>query len=96
MDIPTLLAALFTVGAAFFAIRYIVRQRRSGAKCIGCPVEESCALRQNGTVRPGLASDCASRTSFPLMPVGGNGVRSGASSKSKAVNGEKPCRCHCN
>ena len=33
---------------AFFAVRYIVRAKKSGKKCIGCPNSEACRAAKNG------------------------------------------------
>ena len=33
---------------AFFAVRYIVRAKKSGKKCIGCPDGCSCSAKNTG------------------------------------------------
>ncbi len=35
-----LVAILFVI--VFFAVRYIVKQKKRGARCIGCPVAGTC------------------------------------------------------
>ncbi len=46
MNIPTIIAIMILIAIVFFAVRYIVRAKRSGAKCIGCPVEGSCQIKE--------------------------------------------------
>ena len=38
---------------AFFAVRYIVRAKKSGKKCIGCPYADSCASNKKETSSSG-------------------------------------------
>ena len=42
MNISTIIAALALVLILFLAIRYIVKEKKKGAKCIGCPYAGSC------------------------------------------------------
>ena len=43
-----LVAILFLALCLGAAIRYIVRQKKRGAKCIGCPYGESCGGKKDG------------------------------------------------
>ncbi len=45
---------LIIVGAA---IRYIVKQKKKGVKCIGCPSASVCAAKMNGNGTCGCKSD---------------------------------------
>ena len=45
MDLATIIAVIALVGAVVGAIAYIVRKKRDGAQCIGCPVEEGCPIK---------------------------------------------------
>lgn len=42
MNIPTLIAGAVVIAAPILAIIYIVKAKKKGAKCIGCPVSGSC------------------------------------------------------
>lgn len=44
-DILVLLVLLLTVGAA---AAYIIREKKKGVKCIGCPAAASCAHNCSG------------------------------------------------
>ena len=44
-----LIAMLILACILFFAIRYIVRAKRRGEKCIGCPYARECASHQGGS-----------------------------------------------
>ncbi len=39
------IAILILSGIMFSAIAYIVKQKKKGAKCIGCPYGESCTKK---------------------------------------------------
>lgn len=41
-DIPTVIAVLAIAVILFLAIRYIVREKRKGVHCIGCPMAGAC------------------------------------------------------
>ncbi|MBO5565544.1 MAG: FeoB-associated Cys-rich membrane protein [Lachnospiraceae bacterium] len=41
----TIIALLAVVLIVFFAVRYIVKSKKSGAKCIGCPESGSCCKK---------------------------------------------------
>lgn len=43
--LSTVIAGLALGAIVFFALRYIVTQKRKGAKCIGCPVADSCGTQ---------------------------------------------------
>ena len=45
MNLATVIAALAVVAIVFFAVRYIVKSKKSGAKCIGCPDSGSCCKK---------------------------------------------------
>lgn len=42
MNLATLIAIVILVIVVFLAIRYIVRAKKRGDKCIGCPYAGSC------------------------------------------------------
>ena len=41
-DFPTVIAVLVIAVILFLAIRYIVREKRKGVHCIGCPMAGAC------------------------------------------------------
>ena len=42
MNPATVLAIVVLAGIVFLAGRYIVREKKRGVKCIGCPYADSC------------------------------------------------------
>ena len=40
--IPTLVAGTILIALIFFAVRHIYKEKKRGAKCIGCPHAGSC------------------------------------------------------
>ena len=42
MHLATVLAIAVLAGIVFLAARYIVREKKRGVKCIGCPYADSC------------------------------------------------------
>ena len=42
MNPATVLAIVVLLGIVFLAARYIVREKKRGVKCIGCPYADSC------------------------------------------------------
>lgn len=42
MNPATLLAIVVLLGVLFLAGRYIVREKKRGVKCIGCPYADAC------------------------------------------------------
>lgn len=40
------------------AITYIVRAKKRGVKCIGCPAAGSCSHSRNGSGEPNASSGC--------------------------------------
>jgi len=38
----TIIASIAVVAAAFFAVRYIVKEKKKGNKCVGCPYAGEC------------------------------------------------------
>lgn len=45
--IPTIIAIIVIVLAVGGAIFYVVRAKRKGQKCIGCPYANSCSKKEN-------------------------------------------------
>ena len=43
--LSTIIAGLALGTIVFFSVRYIVKQKRKGVKCIGCPVADSCGTQ---------------------------------------------------
>lgn len=43
--LSTIISGLALGAIVFFALRYIVTQKRKGAKCIGRPVADSCGTQ---------------------------------------------------
>ena len=50
MNIATVIAALILIAVVFFAVRYIVKEKKKGTKCIGCPYADSC--QKHGAPHP--------------------------------------------
>ena len=42
MNISTLIAVLALAAILFLVIRYLVREKKKGSKCIGCPYAQEC------------------------------------------------------
>ncbi len=42
MNAATVIALLAVIAIVFLAVRYIVKQKKKGVKCIGCPYADSC------------------------------------------------------
>ena len=42
MNMSTVIAVIALVLVVFFAVRYIVKEKKKGTKCIGCPYAGSC------------------------------------------------------
>ncbi len=53
MLMSDIVASVFLVAALTAAIAYIVRAKRAGVKCVGCPVAGSCSDKNKG------ASECS-------------------------------------
>ena len=49
MNAATAIAVLALALILFFAIRYIYREKKRGAACIGCPYAGSCQSRRPGS-----------------------------------------------
>ncbi len=47
MNGSTAIALLILAIILFLAIRYIVKEKRKGTRCIGCPQAGSCQKRQS-------------------------------------------------
>ena len=48
MNIATIIAIISLVAILFFAIRYIIKEKKKGNKCIGCPFADSCQKYSHG------------------------------------------------
>ena len=42
MNIATVIAVIALAAVVFLAVRYIVREKKKGSKCIGCPYAGEC------------------------------------------------------
>ena len=42
MNIITVMAVLALAAVIFFAVRYLVREKKRGSKCVGCPYAGEC------------------------------------------------------
>jgi len=49
INAPTIIATLALAAAVFFAIRYIVKEKKKGNPCIGCPYAGSCQKHSCGS-----------------------------------------------
>ena len=47
MNIATVIAVIALVLIIFFAVRYIVKEKKKGTKCIGCPMAGQCEKFKN-------------------------------------------------
>ena len=47
MNIATVIAVIALVLIVFFAVRYIVKEKKKGTKCIGCPMAGQCEKFKN-------------------------------------------------
>ena len=43
MNAATIIASVAVATAVFLAIRFIVKEKLKGKKCIGCPYADSCS-----------------------------------------------------
>lgn len=48
MNTSTVIAVIALAMILFLAIRYIVKEKKKGAKCIGCPYSGSCTKKKAG------------------------------------------------
>ena len=48
MNVSTVIALLALVLILFLAIRYIIKEKKKGTKCIGCPYSGSCSKSKAG------------------------------------------------
>jgi large-conductance mechanosensitive channel len=46
MNLTTVITIIVLAAIVFFAVRYIVKSKKKGAKCIGCPVEGTCQMQK--------------------------------------------------
>ena len=42
MNIVTFIAIIVLAAIVFFAVRYLVREKKKGSKCVGCPYAGDC------------------------------------------------------
>lgn len=56
VDVLTIFLLLLIIGSA---VAYIVKQKKKGVKCIGCPDSGSCAGHCGGTCNVAEKSDAA-------------------------------------
>ncbi len=42
MNAATVIAVIALIAIVFLAVRYIVKEKKKGTKCIGCPFADSC------------------------------------------------------
>ena len=42
MNLATIISVIAVIAIVFFAVRYIVKEKRRGVHCIGCPAAGSC------------------------------------------------------
>ena len=47
MNMATVIAVIALVAIVFFAVRYIVKEKKKGTKCIGCPMAGQCEKFKN-------------------------------------------------
>ena len=47
MNMATVIAVIALVLIIFFAVRYIVKEKKKGTKCIGCPMAGQCEKFKN-------------------------------------------------
>lgn len=48
MNAPTIIAALAVASAVILAVRYIIKEKKKGNHCIGCPYAGSCQKKNCG------------------------------------------------
>lgn len=48
MNKATVIAVIILVLVVFFAVRYIIKEKKRGVKCIGCPYAGSCEKYHQG------------------------------------------------
>ena len=51
MNAATIIAVIALAAVLFFAIRYLVREKRKGSKCVGCPFAEGCQKASDAAFR---------------------------------------------
>ena len=45
----SIIAAVIVIAIVALAVRYIYKQKKSGAKCIGCPDSKTCSAKSCGS-----------------------------------------------
>lgn len=48
MNMATVVAVIALIVIVFFAVRYIVKEKKKGTKCIGCPMAGQCEKFKSG------------------------------------------------
>lgn len=48
MTLTEIIALVVLLAVVGFACWYIIKEKKRGVKCVGCPYAESCASRKNG------------------------------------------------
>ena len=54
MNIITVIAVIVLAAVIYFAVRYLVREKKKGSKCVGCPYAGECC-KYSGA---GGSADC--------------------------------------
>ncbi|WP_216378127.1 FeoB-associated Cys-rich membrane protein [Arcanobacterium phocae] len=67
MDFPSIIATLVLLAIVVSAISYVVKQKRKGTVCIGCPVTGSCSKKD--LCSPMMNVNDGGRTHLPIAPV---------------------------
>ena len=60
MNISTVIATVSVAVIVFLAIRYIVKEKLKGSKCVGCPYAESCHGGKNEEAIEAIVGECRS------------------------------------
>jgi len=56
MNLATVISVIVLALIVFFAVRYIVKEKKRGVRCIGCPAAGTCAKHSScGAVPPELS-----------------------------------------
>ena len=56
MNLATIVSVIVVAAIVFFAVRYIIKEKKRGVKCIGCPVAGTCTKNTScGAIPPELS-----------------------------------------
>lgn len=47
MNTATIIALIIIAAILFLALRYIIKEKKKGKACIGCPYADSCTKRKS-------------------------------------------------